>query len=1018
MRKTSTSRSAFFSLRSLVTLVLCAAVACSVLTVPLLAFFRSEESAKFAHRTLTFEERVAYQRAIEEVYWRHRIWPKERPDPKPSLDTIMTQAQLQTKVTDYLRNSQALAEYWGYPITTEQLQAEMDRMAQHTKQSEVLRELFKSLRNDPFVIAECLARPVLAERLITELYAHDHRLHRTLETQVPVTMAAVTANYVLPAVASPSGGCTDDTWAPTSLTNTPGAREYHTAVWTGSEMIIWGGEDISGDLVNTGGRYNPSTDSWTATSTTNAPAARQAHTAVWTGSEMIVWGGNCFVSPYYFDTGGRYDPIADSWTATSTINAPAARNGHTAVWTGSEMIVWGGNDDNGRFNTGGRYNPSTDSWTATNTNAPEGRDLATAVWTGSEMIVWGGEDFIGNFFNTGGRYDPSTDSWTSTSTINAPAPRSFHTAVWTGSEMIVWGGTDVSTIFGTGGRYNPSSDTWTETSTIGAAASRLYHTAVWISSEMIVWGGYAGGGDSNTGGRYNPSTNGWTATSISNAPPGRSYHTAVWTGTEMIVWGGRNNFINLNTGDRYCAVPAPTPTPTPTATASPTTTPTATPTPSPSVTPSGTPSPTPIVITVTNTNDSGSGSLRQALADANHGDIIGFAVTGTIGLTSGELLVDKSITISGPGANNLAIDGNAKSPVFHIASDRTVTISGLTITKGYTTGFGGGIHNDHATLTLNNCAITGNSGGGIYNDAGYLGGTGLEATLEISNSSVRDNSGGGINNDAEGGGGVATLEITDSTLSNNNSGYAIYSHGWSCVFCGNGTATVRITNSSITGNSGGAIYSDTRAGGGVSLLSSTVSENSGVAVYGGTFASILVSNSTISENSGGGLYNISESSGSGVHDSTMSNNGTELSSDGGAFLSMENTVFNVSPGGHSIVSDGGGTIKSIGYNISSDDGGGYLTGPGDQINVDPLLGPLRDNGGPTFTHELLPGSPAINAGDPNFVPPPDYDQRGAGYYRVRNGRLDIGSFEVQQPLPRPSPTPRSRPSPPPRPTPH
>ena len=116
----------------------------------------------FPENGLSFAERVSYQRAIEDVYWRHRIWPKERPDAKPSLDAVMTQAQLEKKVTDYVRNSQALEDYWHRPITADQLQAEMDRMAQHTKQPEVLRELFEALGNDPFVIAECLARPVLA----------------------------------------------------------------------------------------------------------------------------------------------------------------------------------------------------------------------------------------------------------------------------------------------------------------------------------------------------------------------------------------------------------------------------------------------------------------------------------------------------------------------------------------------------------------------------------------------------------------------------------------------------------------------------------------------------------------------------------------------------------------------------------------------------------------------------------------------------------------------------------------
>src|ERR1043166_2114631 len=104
-------------------------------------------------RTLTFAQRVSYQRAIEEVYWRHRIWPKENPNPKPSLDAVMSQAQLENKVADYLRKSQALEDYWRRPITAAQLQAEMDRMTKHTKQPEVLRELFEALGNDSFVIA-------------------------------------------------------------------------------------------------------------------------------------------------------------------------------------------------------------------------------------------------------------------------------------------------------------------------------------------------------------------------------------------------------------------------------------------------------------------------------------------------------------------------------------------------------------------------------------------------------------------------------------------------------------------------------------------------------------------------------------------------------------------------------------------------------------------------------------------------------------------------------------------------
>jgi len=234
-------------------------------------------------RAFSFAERVAFQRAIEDVYWRHRIWPKENPDPKPSLDAVMSQAQLEKKVTDYLRNSQALEDYWRQPITAAQLQAEMDRMALDTKQPEVLRELFEALGNDPFVIAECLARPLLAERLLTQ--SAGEQVKQTSRTYAHVP--AATGAYRLPSI-SDDGGCSDDTWTSTNITNVPSARYGHTAVWTGNEMIVWGGySSLNRIFYNTGGRYNPTTDSWTATSTTNAPSARSDHTAVWTGSSLF-----------------------------------------------------------------------------------------------------------------------------------------------------------------------------------------------------------------------------------------------------------------------------------------------------------------------------------------------------------------------------------------------------------------------------------------------------------------------------------------------------------------------------------------------------------------------------------------------------------------------------------------------------------------------------------------------------------------------------------------------------------
>src|SRR5215475_10435382 len=357
-------------------------------------------------------------------------------------------------------------------------------------------------------------------------------------------------------------------------------------------------------------------------------------------------------------------------------------------------------------------------------------------------------------------------------------------------------------------------------------------------------------------------------------------------------------------------------------------------------------------ITVTNTNDSGAGSFRQALADANDGDTIDFAVTGVIGVTSGLLMVNNSIIISGPGADNLALVGNAKSGILFINSGVTVTISGLTITNGHAGSNGGGIYNGSATVTLNDCVVTANSaqyGGGVYNEA-VIGDT----ALTITNSTIEGNSAS-----KEGGGiyeiGViapVTVTVNNSTLSGNS---AFLGAGIRNVTAGM-TATLMISNSSISGNS-----ADNGDGGGISN-------------QGGN-ATVEILNSTFSGNSAG-------FDGGSIHNT------------GKATIDLTDTILEAGDSGGNIVNNGG-SVTSHGYNLSSDEAGGYLTGPGDQINTDPMQGPLQNNGGPTFTHALLPGSPAIDAGDPNFTPPPFYDQRGPGFDRVVNGRIDSGCFEVQ-----------------------
>ena len=417
-------------------------------------------------------------------------------------------------------------------------------------------------------------------------------------------------------------------------------------------------------------------------------------------------------------------------------------------------------------------------------------------------------------------------------------------------------------------------------------------------------------------------------------------------------------------------------------------------------------------ITVINTNDSGPGSLRQALAVVNDGDTIDFdsALNGqTITLTTAELLINRSITVMGPGANLLTVAREKDAPlfrIFHVTPGHTVTFEGLTITNGFIHfGFvsGGGIYNDHSNVTVNNCVLTRNSsmgqggfsGGAIGNNAGFSG----SATLIINKCTISENDvtdgvtfniGGGIYNFALGG-GTGTVMINDSTINNNRAvqGGGLFSDGTN-----SGHALVLINNSTFANNSaqldGGAIVNQGDENGD---------------------ASVIVTNTTFDGNSAGSL--------------TCSCNGAAAIlnlGDAGAndaIADVGDTIFNAAPTERNIVNQGG-TFISHGYNLTNDSGvlnvlggiGGF-DAQGDQINTNPILDPagLQDNGGPTRTIALLPASPAIDTGDPNFTPPPIFDQRGPGFDRVVNGRIDKGSFEVQGPTATPTPTATATPSP-------
>jgi len=590
---------------------------------------------------LSLDDGIRCQQALERVRWSHRTADHFTEGAGPTFAEAVPEAILRRRAEDALLESAALRRFWSRTIGPEQLQAELDRMAAHSRAPGRLRELFAALGGDPTAAAECLARPVLADRLLRSYYASDERLHgerreearrelqeiasasatgpslgtqtelewwrgpdrvqspgrleaadfdarvRDLEKAMGRPAAEIALDrpsplredetrfyalvvhelddsharlttlewpkrpfeqwwqevrgeltpesddtafeYRLPAVAAT---CSDDTWSPTLSLLDP--RYWHTAVWTGAEMIVWGGMEAVGVVYGDGSRYDPATDSWTLLPMTGAPEPRESHVAVWTGTEMIVWGSTFDLS------GGRYNPVTDSWTPTSTVNAPEPRLSASAVWTGTEMIVWGGHLGSA-YNTGGRYNPATDTWTSMTPAPLAPRTSHAAAWTGSQMVIWGGSDpAIGQVYGDGARYSPASNSWTPMTGVDAPDARQHHSAVWTGDEVIVWGGLTVNWPGEdpSGGRYDPVADTWTPTSLVDAPSHRYFHAAVWTGEEMIIQGGSEFFEPPVAGGRYDPATDTWTPTNPVNSANNGQGITAVWTGTEMIVWGG------------------------------------------------------------------------------------------------------------------------------------------------------------------------------------------------------------------------------------------------------------------------------------------------------------------------------------------------------------------------------------------------------------------------------------------------------------------------------------------------
>ena len=462
--------------------------------------------------------------------------------------------------------------------------------------------------------------------------------------------------------------------------------------------------------------------------------------------------------------------------------------------------------------------------------------------------------------------------------------------------------------------------------------------------------------------------------------------------------------------------------------------------------------------TVSNTNDAGQGSLRQAVLDANANagaDTITFdpSVTGTITLTSGEISITDSLTITGPGAANLTVSGNDASRIFHATGAADVSVSSLTLSHGSTTGNGGAILFDYNASAELTDVIVSNSHG--VSGGGVAGCTDGDITITDSQfvDNLATNFGGGLNLYCYRGG---TTTISGSSVSGNQAGDGVtttgFSNGSGGGFFITGSKAVDIHDTTIDGNSsvgvnghwnrayGGGGYIGAWGGAPATLRNVTVSNNSvswgnsaGIELWSNSSA--IVANSTFTGNSedshlataGRGALGLNQAGGGGatfkVLQTTITGNETNASISG-LSVSVNSTrpAPTVKLYGSIVAANSGapdlgfpdawpnqGAQVSSNFTLDSShslvgtikattpftDNGGNLTGVSD-----PKLGPLANNGGSTKTMALLAGSPAIDAGGstvPTF-PGNQFDQRGPGFARLSGSALDIGAFEIQVPV--------------------
>lgn len=320
-----------------------------------------------------------------------------------------------------------------------------------------------------------------------------------------------------------------NSWLPVSE-----GRANGQVVQAGSKIAFWGG--IRDLYLNTGAFYDPVTDEWDVILKTGAPSPRTNFAIIWTGTELVIWGGSTITGSYnYFNNGARYNPATKTWTPLNIVGAPLARTamayGYNAAT--NEMIIWGG------FNgptlaDGARYNLTTNTWSTIASVGNPGTRINYAFTMGNDRLyIWGGL-LLSTFAqtNTGYYYSFTSSTWSpmSVAVLN-PTAREGANAVWTGSQLLIWGGNTGGNGLNTGARYTPGTNSW-----LAIANSPLINfgsTAVFANNYMFTYG-------INGGGIYNNTLNSWASLPTYSQPEGGRNSVLVSSASNIFtLWGGK-----------------------------------------------------------------------------------------------------------------------------------------------------------------------------------------------------------------------------------------------------------------------------------------------------------------------------------------------------------------------------------------------------------------------------------------------------------------------------------------------